>query len=634
MTIPPSLAQPSVSQAPLDEIEVDLIKFDTTANETVGEGELAWNDTDGTLDLGMKGGNVTQQIGMEQFIRAKHASNSGLTKGVVYYLSGSSGGNKEVLPAQADSAATCKTTIGVATKTVTGGTKGFITTFGLVRGLPDSQFTNVTEGTVVYLSATTPGAFTSTPPAAPNHRVVVGFCVRKQSNNNELFVKVQTGYDVDELCDVDASTPASGDVLTYDGSVWKNEIPSTPGGAARPLLTDGAYLDGSNGLVLSGLASNYASTPDSAALSITGDIDIRVRVKRPAWNVGTALAYLAKYSSSSLPGNFSYRLANGFVSNAGDIQLAWSENGTNEVSARSSVSPSTVFSANETGWIRATLDVDNGSGVWEVKFYTAPDSATMPTSWNQLGTTQNGVATTNIFDGNADLLVGSRAAGQLMPGTFYRVQIRDGIDGTVAFDADFSAQTADALAFTEASTNAATVTINTTRYLYGLPNVNVSGTATGSLNSGVDLFMHFFVTKAVTVDMAQFEVTTGPASNANVFVALYAADDNLQPTGAPIFDTGAVAVNTSQTGIFRRQITPVTLQPGIYLIGINSSVNMTLRRTLFANSSVPTSMGNNTVSVWSKVRANGAFPSSATWDAYGTGVAAMYSNVVLRWKAA
>lgn len=216
---------------------VDLVAFDVAAAETVGVGEVAWNDTDGTLDVGMKGGNVRQQVGMEQFIRAKHDTNGGITRGTVYYLTGATGGVKTVLPAQADAAATCKTTIGVGAETITGGGQALITTFGLLRGLPDALFTNVTEGTVVYLSAATPGAFTSTPPTPPDHRVIVGFCVRKQSNNNELFVSVKTGLDLNELCDVEAPSPTAGQVIAWDtvDARWESKSLTSSDVSATPL---------------------------------------------------------------------------------------------------------------------------------------------------------------------------------------------------------------------------------------------------------------------------------------------------------------------------------------------------------------------------------------------------------------
>jgi hypothetical protein len=169
--------------------------------------------------------NVTQQIGMEQYVYAKSATNSGIAEGYVYYISGASGGNKLVQLAQSNTSTASKATIGIATESTSGGAKGFITTFGLVRGLPNNLFTNINEGDTLYLSATTPGRFTNVAPEAPNHRIRVGYCIRKQSNNNEIFVSVQLGLDVDELCDVKITDPSDGQSLVWDStqSIWVNE---------------------------------------------------------------------------------------------------------------------------------------------------------------------------------------------------------------------------------------------------------------------------------------------------------------------------------------------------------------------------------------------------------------------------
>jgi len=35
---------------------------------------MTWNDTDGTVDIGMKGGNVTLQVGQEQLVRVVNKS--------------------------------------------------------------------------------------------------------------------------------------------------------------------------------------------------------------------------------------------------------------------------------------------------------------------------------------------------------------------------------------------------------------------------------------------------------------------------------------------------------------------------------------------------------------------------------
>lgn len=204
--------------------EPAYIQFNVNAVPSIAQGRVGWNDTDSTLDLGMNA-NVTQQIGMEQYVYAKSETNSGIAEGYVYYISGATGGNKLVQLAQSNTAAASKATIGVATETTAGGSKGFITTFGLVRGLADGLFTEIDEGDTLYLSATTPGRFTNVAPEAPNHRIRVGYCVRKQSNNNEIFVSVQLGLDVDELCDVNISEVSDGQSLVWDSatSTWVNE---------------------------------------------------------------------------------------------------------------------------------------------------------------------------------------------------------------------------------------------------------------------------------------------------------------------------------------------------------------------------------------------------------------------------
>ena len=203
----------------------EVLRFDTTTNRANDEGEIGWNATDGTIEIVMKGGTVIQQVGLEQYIHAKSASNSGIELGKVYYITGATGGNKTVELAQGNSAATSNTVIGVGAEATSGGNKGYITTFGFVRGLADSVVADCSEGSIVYLSATTPGALTSTPPVSPNHQVKVGYCVRKASNNNEIFVGIQIEPHLPELHDVLIDSPANGQALVYDSatSLWKNQ---------------------------------------------------------------------------------------------------------------------------------------------------------------------------------------------------------------------------------------------------------------------------------------------------------------------------------------------------------------------------------------------------------------------------
>jgi hypothetical protein len=198
-----------------DTISIDTVPrliFYSDQTYSGGVGAMRWNSDDGTLDLGLKGGNVTLQLGQELVQPVKHATNGGLDNGKVVYITGSSGDNKTVLYARANDEATSANTLGLMTETVTGGNKGFCTTFGLVRNINTS---NLTEGGAVWLSKDTAGAMTAVRPEAPNNGVFIGFCVRKHASTGVIFVNVQNGYELEELHNVYAPSPTNGQVLTY-----------------------------------------------------------------------------------------------------------------------------------------------------------------------------------------------------------------------------------------------------------------------------------------------------------------------------------------------------------------------------------------------------------------------------------
>jgi hypothetical protein len=105
-------------------------------------------------------------------------------------------------------------------------------------------------------------------------------------------------------------------------------------------------------------------------------------------------------------------------------------------------------------WIKATYLGSTG----HVKFYTSSNG----TSWSQLGSTQTG-APASLYTGASYLhgiFTGSQdSAGNPFKGKIYRTIVRDGIDGTAVYDADFTGATPGAASITEGSSNAATVTL-------------------------------------------------------------------------------------------------------------------------------------------------------------------------------
>jgi hypothetical protein len=203
-------------------LNVGAVQFNLTTAQTVGIGKTIWNDTFGTLEFGLKGGNVTYRLGQSSILYVKHADNSGLTKGTVVYTAGSDGINKTVRLAQANAESTSSKTFGIIAETVSGGGKAFCITFGNLEGINTSAFA---EGATIYLSPTVAGGMTTTKPSAPNHMVVVGFCLRSHATQGVIFVKVQNGFELDELHDVAISSLANNNILAYEAgtTLWKNK---------------------------------------------------------------------------------------------------------------------------------------------------------------------------------------------------------------------------------------------------------------------------------------------------------------------------------------------------------------------------------------------------------------------------
>lgn len=208
-------------------------------------------------------------------------------------------------------------------------------------------------------------------------------------------------------------------------------------------LEDAALLDGT-GLSLPGTSGNYARTPTSAALNITGDIELVVRVSLDDWTPSASKAFIGKGFGNSY--NFG-------LTSTGQLSFTVNVGG-------SIVFANLAFSAPADGttlWLKVTRDATAGT----VTFYQATDQASEPGSWTTLGT----AATTagNLTTTAQPLGIGAAGAGYLpMAGMMYRAIVRDGIGGTVAFDADFAAEEAGTTSFTEDSVNAATVSLMTT----------------------------------------------------------------------------------------------------------------------------------------------------------------------------
>lgn len=202
-------------------LDIDTIQFDTTQSVgTTQVGELAWNNTTGTLELYLEGGNVKAELSQNSLIRVKNQTGSTINKGEIVYASGSTGVNILVSKSSNTSEPSSSRTLAMAAESIANGSFGYITTFGVITGLNTDH---LVEGQVVYLGSTA-GSTTATKPTSPNHLVIVGFCLRRQQNNGTIFVNIQNGFELEELHDVLISTPTDGQSLVYEAAsgLWKN----------------------------------------------------------------------------------------------------------------------------------------------------------------------------------------------------------------------------------------------------------------------------------------------------------------------------------------------------------------------------------------------------------------------------
>jgi hypothetical protein len=257
----------------------------------------------------------------------------------------------------------------------------------------------------------------------------------------------------------------------------------------------GTFVSTGNYMYLPGIASNYASAPDSAALDITGDIDIRVKVALDDWTSINQL--LSKWVSGS--NQRSYRF---WVAADGKLNFSNSTDGLAGTVRTSTSSVAPTITDGSTLWVRVTCDVDNGASGNDVIFYTSPDG----TTWTQLGTTVTTAGTTSIFAGTGIAEIGTQDGGGNNParGKFFRAQVLNGIGGTLVFDANFENSITSLLqtTFTESSTNGATVTINRSGSTFRSAGVIDAGYlypgATNTFSNSTTNFLDFGATDSFT----------------------------------------------------------------------------------------------------------------------------------------
>lgn len=180
---------------------------------------------------------TTNATGSASNIEIYAKAATAITKGAVVYISGAAGENKIISPAIANGEATSSKTIGVAIQSLAQNGFGYVLTEGDITGLGIAltQGHGIVEGDPIWLSPTVAGGMVfkvANKPAAPNHMVFIGYVTKVDGNTLDgIYVKVQNGFELEELHNVQISSPSNNQVLTYDSvnGLWKNTTPAASG---------------------------------------------------------------------------------------------------------------------------------------------------------------------------------------------------------------------------------------------------------------------------------------------------------------------------------------------------------------------------------------------------------------------
>lgn len=274
--------------------------FDLTANRS-------WTIA-GAMPAGGTAGQILSKIDATDYntiwidnyaSQLKHEVKLGATiaKGKAVYVSSADGTNMVVSAASNATEATSSKTLGLLE---TGGVTNDIVkviTEGLLAGLDTST---ATAGDPVWLGTGGNLLFgLANKPVAPAHLVFIGIVTRVQSNNGEIFVKVQNGFELNEIHDVLVGSYGTKDVLYRDTAtnLWKNgSIASilgfTPYDAANP----------SNYIALTALSSTATGltyTNTTGVFSLTSGYVIPTTTSATNWDT----AYTNRITSLTTTGS-------------------------------------------------------------------------------------------------------------------------------------------------------------------------------------------------------------------------------------------------------------------------------------------------------------------------------------------
>ena len=227
---------------------------------------VAISSATGVYTINVTGSGVISDQAASLVTTVFNHTGSIIPKMTAVYINGGQGDMPTVGLAIATGDATSAGTYGLTYSAINNMETGQVIVFGALTGLNTDPahggIAGATEGSVVYLSPSVSGGLTTTKPYAPNHIVTIGTVVRVHQNEGVIEVRINNGFELEELHNVATTGATNGQFLQYNSAtgLW---VPSSSGNFTSLTINNSGVPVGSG-------TTNYVSRWTGSSILGTG----------------------------------------------------------------------------------------------------------------------------------------------------------------------------------------------------------------------------------------------------------------------------------------------------------------------------------------------------------------------------
>lgn len=186
-----------------------------TATPDHSAGRLYYDTATRDLTFNTDVSDLSLFVGQQLIARVYNNTGGTLSKGTVVKINGEQGDRPTIVTASWENDSNSANTLGIVMRDIAYQADGYVLLSGLLTNVNTSQY-NVAAGSQLYLSSS--GLITGGVPPTPYHEVRLGELVKVSPGNGSIFVRIQNGYELEELHNLDVISVQNGDLLRYRSS--------------------------------------------------------------------------------------------------------------------------------------------------------------------------------------------------------------------------------------------------------------------------------------------------------------------------------------------------------------------------------------------------------------------------------